>query len=414
MTLNSGLMLVLKLAFRNLFRQKVRSLIALGAIAFGVVSLLLSGGFIEWIFYAMARDTIHSLLGHIQIARPGYFDEGSADPFAYLLPEESNLSAVIAASADVKTVTSRLTFGGLVSYQEATVSFLGEGVEPEKERELSRFLNISQGRNLSDSHSNDIIVGEGLAANLGVKPGDTVALLVNTASGGLNAIEGRIVGCFYTLSKAYDEVALRLPLSTAKKLLRVDGSQRWIVLLNETERTEVAIKALRSQLAASNASLELKSWRDLADFYNKTVELYSQQMNVVKVIIALIVILSISNTMTMNVLERTGEIGTLMAVGTKKRRILTLFLSEGLILGASGGCAGIFMGVLLATIISAVGIPMPPAPGMSHGFTAEIFVTKMLTLEAFVLAALTAVAASIYPAITASRMDIVDALRHNR
>jgi putative ABC transport system permease protein len=279
---------------------------------------------------------------------------------------------------------------------------------------LSLFLHISQGTNLSKSDSNDIIVGEGLAANLGVKPGDTVALLVNTPSGGLNAVEGRIVGCFYTLSKAYDEVALRLSLSTAKKLLRVDGSQRWIVLLNETEKTEAVVKALRSQFATANLRLEFKSWGQLADFYNKTVELYTQQMNVVKVIIALIVILSISNTMTMNVLERTGEIGTLMAVGTKKRRILTLFVSEGLILGASGGCAGIVIGVLLATLISAIGIPMPPAPGMSHGFTAEILVTKTLTIEAFVLAALTAVAASIYPAITASRMDIVDALRHNR
>ena len=407
-------MLVFKLAFRNLFRQKVRSLIALGAITFGVVSLLLSGGFIEWIFYAMARDTIHSLLGHIQIARPGYFDEGSADPFAYLLPEKSDVSAVIGAYPDVKTVTSRLTFGGLISHQDATVSFLAEGVEADKERDLSRYLNISQGVDLSGSGSNDIIVGEGLAANLGVKPGDTVALLVNTPSGGLNAVEGRIVGFFYTLSKAYDEVALRLPLNTAKKLLHVDGSQRWVVLLHETEKTEAVLNKLKAQFANANSRLEFKSWQQLADFYNKTVELYKQQMNVVKVIIALIVILSISNTMTMNVLDRTGEIGTLMAVGTKKRRILKLFLSEGLILGVIGGCAGVFIGVLLALLISAIGIPMPPAPGMSHGFTAEILVTQMLTMEAFVLAALTAVAASIYPAVTASRMDIVDALRHNR
>ena len=407
-------MLVLKLAFRNLFRQKVRSFIALGAITFGVVSLVLSGGFIEWIFYAMARDTIHSLLGHIQIARPGYFDEGSADPFAYLLPEKFDLGGAIESSADVKTVTSRLTFGGLISHQDATVSFLAEGIEPAKEGELSRFLNISQGSNLSGSDSNDIIVGEGLAANLGVKPGDTVALLVNTPSGGLNAMEGRIVGCFYTLSKAYDEVALRLPLASAKKLLRVDGSQRWIVLLNETERTETVLTTLKSQFATTEPRLEFRSWRQLADFYNKTVELYTQQMNVVKVIIALIVILSISNTMTMNVLERTGEIGTLMAVRTKKRRILTLFVSEGMILGVCGGLVGILIGVLLAWLVSAIGIPMPPAPGMSHGFTAEILVTKTLTFEAFVLAALTAVAASIYPAITASRMDIVDALRHNR
>ena len=407
-------MLAIKLALRNLFRHRMRSAVALGAVGFGVISLLLAGGFIEWIFFAMARDTIHSLLGHIQIAHRGYFEEGSSDPFAFLLPARSDLETRVADLPEVKVITSRLTFSGLVSHQDATVSFLAEGVEPEKEADLSRSLNISQGTNLLANDANGVIVGEGLAANLGVKVGDTVALLVNTPSGGMNAVEGHIVGLFFTLSRAYDDVALRLPLVTARKLLRVDGSHRWVILLNDTAKTDSVLRELRTQFSRTTPPLEFKSWRELADFYNKTVALYTQQMNVVKFIIALIVILSISNTMTMNVLERTGEIGTLMALGTKKKEILKLFVSEGLALGVLGGAAGILIGVLLAVVISAVGIPMPPAPGMSHGFTAEILVNNTLVIEAFVLAALTAIGASIYPAIKASRLNIVDALRHNR
>jgi len=407
-------MLSVKLAVRNLFRHYARSLIALGAVGFGVISLLLAGGFIEWIFYAMSRDTIHSLLGHIQIARQGYFAEGSADPFGYLLPQTSDFAVRMAAIPEVKMIAARLTFGGLISHGDATVSFLAEGVEPENEVDLSHSLNISQGKNLVASDPNGIIVGEGLAANLGVKLGDTVALLVNTPSGGMNAVEGRIVGFFFTLSKAYDEVALRLPISTARQLLRTNGSHRWVILLNEAENTDRILNELQVQYSGTNPRLEFKSWRELADFYNKTVALYTQQMNVVKLIIALIVILTISNTMTMNVLERTGEIGTLLAVGTKKRAILRLFVSEGLILGVLGGAAGVLIGALLAVLISAVGIPMPPAPGMSHGFTAEILVSKTLVIEAFALAAFTAVGASIYPAVKASQLNIVDALRHNR
>jgi putative ABC transport system permease protein len=407
-------MLLIKLAFRNIFRHRVRSSIALGAVAFGVISLLLAGGFIEWIFYAMARDTIHSLLGHIQVARRGYFAEGSADPFAYLLPEKSDFAIQAAAIPQIKVLASRLTFGGLISRQDATVSFLAEGVEPEKEIDLSRMLNISHGKNLSANDPNGFVVGEGLAANLGISPGDTVALLVNTPSGGMNAVEGHIVGLFYTLSKAYDDVALRLPIDTARKLLRIDGSHRWVILLNDTDKTESILSELRTHYSNMNPRLEFKSWREMADFYNKTVELYTQQMKVVKIIIALIVILSISNTMTMNVLERTGEIGTLMAVGSKKRAILKLFISEGLILGVLGGLAGILIGALLALLISAIGIPMPPAPGMSHGFTAEILVNATMTIEAFALAAFTAMGASLYPAFKASRLNIVDALRHNQ
>jgi putative ABC transport system permease protein len=407
-------MLAFKLAFRNLFRQRVRSAIALGAVTFGVISLVLAGGFIEWIFYAMRRDTIYSLLGHVQVARQGYFSEGSADPFSYVLTDGADLMAGIGSMPDVRVITPRLTFGGLISHQDATVSFLAEGVEPAKETELSRYLNISQGDNLSATDPTGIIVGEGLAASLGVELGDTVALLINTPSGGINAVEGRIVGLFYTLSKAYDEVALRLPISTARKLLRIDGAQRWVILLRETEKTDAFLSALTAQYANVTPRLEFRSWLDLADFYNKTVELYSRQMHVVKVIIALIVILSISNTMTMNVLERIGEIGTLMAMGTRKTAIVKLFLTEGLILGVIGGACGVLAGVLLALLVSAIGIPMPPAPGMSHGFIAEIRVTSKLALEAFALAATTAVLASLYPAFKASHLKIVDALRHNR
>jgi putative ABC transport system permease protein len=407
-------MLFTRLAIRNLFRQKIRSFIALGAIIFGVLSLILAGGFIQWIFDAMRRDTIYSLLGHIQIAKPGYFEEGQGDPFAYLLAEDSEYLGNFSAIQDVKLITNRLRFAGIISREEATVSFLAEGVEPEKESELSRHLTISAGDNLASKNPLGVILGEGLAKSLGVTTGDTVALLVNTASGGINAIECRVAGVFYTLSKAYDEVALRIPIETARKLLRVSGSHTWILLLNDTDKTNSVLKELTARISLEKPKLQFKPWYELADFYNKTVALYSRQMNVVKLIIALIVILSISNTMMMNILERTGEIGTLMAMGTKRKRILQLFLNEGLLLGGAGGGIGIVLGSAAAAIISWVGIPMPPAPGMSHGFTAGIIVTPMLILQAFTLAVAATTVASLYPAFRAARLEIVDALRHNR
>ena len=279
---------------------------------------------------------------------------------------------------------------------------------------MSRHLTILSGVNLTSKEPNGVIIGEGLAKNLGANPGDVVALLVNTPSGGINAIECRVVGLFYTLSKAYDEVALRLPIDIARKLLRVSGSHTWIVLLNDTDKTGAVLKELQGSLSSRNHGLQFKAWYELADFYNKTVKLYSQQMNVVKFIIALIVILSISNTMTMNILERTGEIGTLMAMGTKRRDIVKLFLSEGVLLGVVGGTVGVLMGAALAAIISWVGIPMPPAPGMSRGFRAGVIVPVPLILQAFLLAVSATLLASLYPAVRACRLEIVDALRHNR
>ena len=130
--------------------------------------------------------------------------------------------------------------------------------------------------------------------------------------------------------------------------------------------------------------------------------------------IAIIVVLSVSNNLVANVFERTGEIGTLLALGFRRRRIVGLFIGEGLLLGVLGGILGAVVGWIAAEIISEIGIPMPPAPGMAFGFNAGITVTPRLAVGSFLLIVTTTVVASIYPAWRASRLVIVDALRHNR
>jgi putative ABC transport system permease protein len=185
-----------------------------------------------------------------------------------------------------------------------------------------------------------------------------------------------------------------------------------VVLLDETERTDAVLPALRERVKAGG--MEVVPWHQLADFYNKTAALLSRQMNVVRLIVAAIVILSILNTLTMSVLERTGEIGTIMALGNRRRQVLRQFVIEGIVIGLLGAALGIAIGFVLAQAASAIGIPMPPPPGMSEGYTARMRVTPSLLAGAALLTASTAVLASLYPAWKASRMEIVDALRHSR
>jgi putative ABC transport system permease protein len=113
-------------------------------------------------------------------------------------------------------------------------------------------------------------------------------------------------------------------------------------------------------------------------------------------------------------MERIGEIGTSMALGIRRTGVMRLFLSEGALLGCFGGLVGVAVGVVLAMVISAVGIPMPPPPGMGRGYTGQILVTWDIALSSFLLAVGTTLVASIIPAWKASRMEIVNALRHNR
>lgn len=382
------------------------------AIGFGIASLILASGFIEWNLRYGRESTIHSQLGHIRIFKPNYLESGMADPFAFLFPIEPEQMRKMKAIPQVRTIAPRLSFSGLVSHGEATISFIGEGVDPESEKELSRSMTIVSGEGLAADDPKGLIVGQGLAANLGVAPGDQVVLMVNTPAGRVNAVEGHVRGLFATITKAYDDSALRVPIALSQQLLRVSGAHSYAVLLDQTEQTDGVLKQLREGFREN--AFEFVPWFQLADFYNKTAELFSKQVGVVRLIIALIIILSIANSLMMSVMERTGEIGTMMALGSKRPNVLILFLSEGALLGVFGGVGGLLVGWLAGLGISQVGIPMPAPPGMAFGYTAEILVTGPMMLQGFVLAVLTALVASLYPAWKASRMEIVDALRHNR
>jgi len=184
------------------------------------------------------------------------------------------------------------------------------------------------------------------------------------------------------------------------------------MLLNATNNTERVAADIKNKLPED--LFQVVPWFEMADFYNKTVNLFSKQVEFIKLIIGLIIILTISNTQTMNVLERTTEVGTMLAMGTRAEGILRLFIIEGIIVGVIGGILGVILGVVLGTALSAIGIPMPPPPGMDTGFTAEILITPKLIVDSLILALITALLASIFPARRASRLNIVDALRANQ
>ncbi len=403
----------LLIAARNLARNRRRALAALFTVAVGVIALMLADGFSQWIFWAMREGTIQSQLGHIQVMRPGYLNAGAANPYAFILSERLPQRSEIESTPGIKVVAPRLAVTGLISHDETTVSFVADGVDPHKEAQLSKALRIVDGHDLSSLTAKEVVLGRGLARSLGVGVGDTVALLVTTSGGGINAVEAKVAGVFISTNQAYDDAALRLPIGLAQTLLRVNGAHVWLILLEQTERTDHFLEQFRNRFSASANKLEFVPWYQQADFYNKTVALFSQQMNVLRLIIGCIIVLSISNMLVMNVLERTGEIGTLLAIGFKRKKILQQFAIEGFLLGLVGASLGLGVGYGLAELISAIGIPMPPPPGMTEGYTGEIRVTLSVVTNAFLIAFITTALAGLYPAWKASRLQIINALRHN-
>ncbi|MEW6327816.1 MAG: FtsX-like permease family protein [Thermodesulfobacteriota bacterium] len=414
-------LLNLKLAFRNVFRNKVRSLITLAAIAFGCMSLIIAGGFFEDSFLQMREAYIHSHLGHIQVYKKGYLEKGSTNPFDYMIEDPDKINKLLNSVRHVKLVTPRVIFSSLLSTGENTISAICQGVDPGGEEALSIIdtikgatpgVQIEAGENLSSSDPYNVILGRGLSKAMGVQVGDFIILVSNTAGGALNALDMKVKGTFFTASKEFDDSALRVPITAAQTLLRTNGVQTLVVVLDKTENTDLVKNQLVNLFRDEGLNLELKPWYEMADFYNKTVELYGRQFFVLKLIIAAIVILSIFNTINMSIWERTREIGTIMALGSKRYEVLKLFLLEGLILGILGGLIGVAAGTGLGYVISLIGIPMPPPPGATVGWVAHIRIVPQLLFSSFLIALVSSLLSSFYPAFKASRLVIADALRH--
>ncbi len=402
---------MLKLAVRNLLRQQIRTGMTIAAICLGVVGLIISGGFVQDVYYQLRESVIHSQSGHLQVSRLGFQAHGSRSPEKFLVDEPDSIRAKILKRPEVQDVMARVHFSGLINNGRSDLPIIGQGVEPDKEAALGTQMQFVDGRQLEQQDTHGAILGEGLAHALKLRPGDSATLLVNTGEGALNTLEVTVVGIFQTFSKEYDARAARIQLAAAQELLNTKGVNSLVVSLKRTEDTRPVRDILARELDGTR--YEVKTWQDLNDFYENTVALYERQFGVLQFIILVMVLLSVSNSVNMSVLERVGEFGTMMAVGNRRRTVFRLVMTENLLLGLAGAVVGVILGVVLAWLISAIGIPMPPPPNSNRGYIAEIRVVPVIAFTAFAVGFLATVLAAPLPARRVARTPIVDALRQN-
>lgn len=399
---------LLRLALRNLFRNRVRSMITLGAILFGVCGLILSGGFVRDIFLQLGEALIHSQSGHAQIGHEAVFSYGSRSPERYLLEAPAELRASITDQPEVKDVMARITFSGLLNNGKTDYAIVGDGVEPEGENRLGTHLHLVSGRMLENDDRFGIMLGEGVASALQLGVGDQATLLANTIHGALNTLNLEVVGIFQTFSKDFDARAIRIPLSAAQDLLLTDGVTKFVVTLHDTPLTGEFTTRMRQRLPAH---LAVHDWKQLNDFYGKTVDMYNQQFGFLKAMVLLMVCLSVINTVNMSLMERTWEFGTMRALGNRNRTIAGLIMSEASMLALLGASLGLALGISLAMIISGIGIPMPPPPNADLSYDAYIRIVPEVLLESWLIGLGATLLAALYPAWRFTRIPIIDALR---
>jgi putative ABC transport system permease protein len=399
----------LSFALRNVFRHRMRSAGTLAAISLGVAGLILAGGFVQDIFIQLGEAVIHSQSGHIQISRQGYREGRTRAPETFLIEQPDKLRETLLKEPGVQLTLARLGFTGVINNGKRDLGIIGEGVEASAEAKLGTFLRYIEGRALADSDGDGIVLGQGVAKSLGLKAGDRVNLVISLSQGAVNTLDFEVIGVFQSFSKDFDARAVRIPLSAARSLMDNTSAHLMVLLLDKTADTDRVLASLRQKLGPQ--TYELASWRELSDFYDKTLQLYDRQFGVLRFIILLMVLLSVANSVNMTLFERTREFGTLLALGDRPGRVFQLIMTESVLLGLFGALLGMTLGCVAALIISAIGIPMPPPPNANIGYTAFIRLVPLDVLTAGSIGFVATCLAAVMPARRVSRMPVVDALR---
>jgi len=402
------------LAARNITRNLRRSLLTGGVVVFGFAAFALAGGFMAQSLIGLRDGTIRSGMGHLQFAAVGAFAPGAdADP-EHALHEADRVEAVLRRHPQVVEVLPRIDFTGLISDGRRTVPHLGVGLDPGREaRCMDTPTALAAGRWLAGPDEPAVVLGTGLAASLAAGLGDTVTLLATTRDGTLNAVDATVVGLANLPIKELDDRFVATSIDLAATLLDApDTVSKLVVVLRDTSTARGVLAELEQELRGLGIAVDGRSWEDLAPFYHQVRLLYIGIFGFMGIVLVAVVLLASANTMTMAVTERTREIGTLRALGTRTGFIRRLFLAEAVLLGAAGCVAGALLSLLIRFFLNHSGIMLPPPPGATRGWPLHVRFYATAYLAGALAMLVTLALASWLPARRAARLRIVEALTH--
>lgn len=404
----------IKMAWRNMWRNWRRTVIALVAIVLGLILLLFMDGLIKGSDQAVFGNAVRLYGGNIQVHAPGFLAKANRLP---LLPLEHADAVVQAARAQPQVVSAakRINTGGMVSSREGAFPVVITGIEPAVEAPRSiQAENIVQGRFLQAGDGDAIVIGQGLADLLNVTTGDRITLVGRRKNETMRQHTMTVVGV-YDLGMAEAEkgtVFITLPEAQLLYNLR-DQVTEVAIGLQRVGQEPAVVDALRAALP----NYEVDSWETLKPEMRQTMDIKSAVTTVFGFVVLLIASIGVLNLMLMAVFERTREMGVLEALGMKGRQVMLLFLLEGTLIGAVGALVGCSLALALIWGVGQVGLDFSFASGMGE-ITAlmgdRIYPTFSLaeTISRGIAVAIIAAVASLYPAWQAARKEPAEALHY--
>jgi putative ABC transport system permease protein len=413
---------VFKIAVRNLLRYKRRTLLTSLLIVLGVVLVIVFSGVSVSFKSMMIGQLTDSMLGHFQIHKKGYVSSVDNLPLHLNLegPAISKVRNLLEKNGDaLESYSFRLKFGAMLSNYQETTNIRLTGVDPVQESMTcpglpSRILESSEGKG-ELLKKGGLLVPENLAKGLKLQVGDEVVLVATNKDGSVNGFSLTVTGIIEGLNGPGGRDGY-VHIDDAKELLRISGDEINEIAvrlknMNNLGRVKQDIADGLSQYVnkQGNPAFELHDWAALTPF-STIASIVDILIYTVKIVLISIVLISILNVMMMSVYERVSEIGTIAAIGTAPAKILSLFLVEGFILGAVSTALGTLTGVVLLFVINTAHIHFSFGRMKDILLVTSVSPGELITVSAIVI--VITLISSFQPALKASKMEPVDALRH--
>ncbi|ANS85155.1 ABC transporter permease YtrF [Vibrio scophthalmi] len=408
----------MRLAWLNLRRNQRRSAMSMLIISIAVFALTATGGFGLYTYQSLKESTARDI-GHLIISTPDYFQKDEEMPLSNGLEQPDGLVKKIIALDSVRGVPPNIAFTGLISNGNKSAIYIGNGVNEREFDMKGPFLDVQQGKTLSNLRSSrydpaepEVMLAVDLARNLNVTIGDWVTLLATTTDGALNAYDFKVHGIYSTGVPEMDKRQLFVHIDSAQDLLYSEKVSTISVFLFDLEQTEVVSQAINQLIAQQAQALEITPWHERAFYYQNVKNLYNRIFGIMGLIMALVVFVALFNTMTMSVTERTREIGTLSALGNYPNEIIGGFMREAGLLAVIGSLFGVLATGILTLFLMVVDVQMPPPPGMTQGYPLTIYFSLSLAIWALLGVLAICLTAAFFSARKGVNKPITEALIH--
>ena len=463
--------LLFKTAARNILRNSRRSLMTGSAVAAGALAMMLFGGFVSYIFAGLETINVQRV-GHLSVFRSGYFLFGSGNPAAYGIDDYRRVMDLISTDPKIRpllnVVTPTQSLSGIAGNysggNEASKTFLGVGLVPSARDRMRQWDEHRTGNarptdaRLSDDDESRGLVGVGLARILGLcgslhisecpaastkadtldsrKPREDIVglaqlegtsserkdglphldLLGATVGGAPNVVSLAVSGAEAQGARELDDNYIAMHLGLAQQLVYGRGEHKATGIVLQLKRTEdlPAVRARLNQLIADkHLDLEVRDVGELAPFYVQVVAMFSSIFVFISLVMGVIVLFAVVDTMTMNVMERINEIGTIRAMGVRRAGVRNQFLLEGALIGTAGATIGALLAFAIGAVVNTMGWSwIPPGNSSPTPFRVDLTGHPSLMVGTWIVLTLVAMAAALIPANRAARLSVVDALRH--